>query len=255
MTVLPSRIPRPWRLVVLLPLLLSLVSCGSEKIHFHYPDEQLDLGLRNLATPAVYIDAVTDMRPLEQRQGEGHFFNIKFPKDSSWQQPATEVYAQALIQDVGQTQLVDVVALRGQADFILSADLISLGCHFHRSASSFLLPTALGMGAGLAIGDDSSQRVSTGLAISLLALAAIPMPSRNLAEAEVRVTLKDREGKILWQESCRGEAQDRVYASPTARQDQQYVDRFLTVAVKRCNACLLGQMRQVLIGLATEDGS
>lgn len=250
MPVFPKFNLRSLRLVALLPVLLLIASCGSDKIVFLYPDEQMDMSLRNMVTPTVYIDEITDMRPLEQRQGEGHFFKIKFPGDDSWYRPATEIYAEALVQDVGQTQLVEVVSLRSEADYVLSADLMSLGCQFKRSASSFLLPTAAGMGAGMLIGDDSSERVSLGIALSVLAILAIPMPAHSEAVAEVRLTLKTTQGDVIWQESCIGEADDKVYASATARQDQEYVDRFLTSAVKRCNACLLGQMRQTLIELA-----
>jgi hypothetical protein len=242
-----SRMISRFRLGVLVPLLLGVAACGSEKIIFLYPDEQLDMSLRNMRMPTVYIDAVTDMRPLEQRAGEGHFFDIKFPKDESWQRPASEIYAEALVQDVSQTDLVEVVSLRSEADYILSAGLLSLGCEFKRPVTSFLVPAAAGLGAGMLIGDDSSERVSTGIALGVLAVLAIPMPSHNRAEAEVQLTLKDAQGDVLWQETCKGEYDGRVYATATARQDQEYVDRFLTVAVKRCNACLLGQMRQEMV--------
>ena len=241
------------RFLVLIPMLLLLASCGSEKIIFLYPDEQMDMTLRNMRTPTVYIDAITDMRPLSQRSGEGHFFKIKYPKDESWFRPATEIYAAALVQDVKQTHLVEIVSMRSEADYVLSADLLSMGCEFKRSAGSFLIPTAVGMGAGMALGEDASSRLSTGVALSLLAILAIPMPSHNQAEAEVRLTLKNLQGDVLWQESCLGQYDDRVYASATARQDPQYVDEFLTVAVKRCNACLVGQIRQVLIELSSDS--
>ncbi len=240
------------RYFLLIPLLLLVASCGSEKIIFLYPDEQMDMKLRNMRTPAVYIEDITDMRSLEQRSGEGHFFNIKYPKDNAWYRPAIEVYTEALVQDVKQTQLVEVVSLRSEADYIMSVDLLSMGCEFKRSIASFLIPTAVGMGAGMAIGEDSSSRISTGVALSLLAVLAIPMPSHNQAEAEVRLTLKNLQGDILWQETCLGTYEGRVYTTATARQDQQYVDDFLTVAVKRCNACLVGQMRQKLLELANE---
>ncbi len=241
------------RFLALIPLLLLLASCSSEKIIFIYPDEQMDMSLRNMQTPAVYIEDITDMRSLEQRAGDGHFFKIKFPKDESWYRPVSEVYAEALVQDVRQTQLVEIVSLRSEADYILSADILSMGCEFKRSVASFLIPTALGMGAGVAIGEDSSSKVSTGIALSALAILAIPMPAHSEAEAEVRLTLKNVQGDILWQKSCLGTYEDKVYASATARQDQEYVDEFLTVAVKRCNACLVGQMRQALMNLAEES--
>ena len=238
------------RFLVLIPLLLLVASCGSDQIIFLYPDEQMDMKLRNMRTPAIYIEDITDMRSLEQRSGEGHFFNIKFPKDSAWYRPAIEVYTEALVQDVKQTQLVEIVSLKSEADYILSVDLLSMGCEFNRSIATFLIPTAMGMGAGMAIGEDSSSKVSTGIALSLLAVAAIPMPSHAEAEVEARLTLKSKQGDLLWQKSCLGNFEDRVYATATARQDQQYVDEFLTVAVKRCNACLVGQMRQALIDIS-----
>ncbi len=108
-------------------------------------------------------------------------------------------------------------------------------------------------GESLIIGDDSSERISTGIALSVLAILAIPMPAHSQAEAEVRLTLKNNQGDILWQKTCLGESEDRVYASATARQDQEYVDEFLTTAVKRCNACLIGQMRQALLGFGGQN--
>ncbi len=247
------RLPSRLRICALIPVLLMLASCGSDKIVFLYPDEQMDMSLRNLKMPTIYIEDIVDMRPLEQRMGDGHFFSIKFPKDESWSRPAAEVYAEALVQDVAQTQLVDVVSLRSEADYVLSAGLLSLGCEFKRSVTSFLVPATAGMGAGMLIGDDSSERVSTGIALGLLAVLAIPMPSHAGAEAQVQLTLKNNQGDVLWQETCLGEYDGRVFATATARQDQEYVDRFLTSAVKRCNACLLGQMRQKLIQLGSES--
>lgn len=238
------------RLMALLPILL-LGACSSQKIVFLYPDEQLDLRLQGVMPPALYIDEVTDMRPLDQRQGEGHFMHIRFPKDSSWYRPPTEIYAEALVQDIQQTDLAELVAYREQAEYFLSVDILSMSCTFDRSVWSFLMPGALGMGLGMVTSDDTSHQISTGVALGLVALAAIPVPSRSAAEVEVRVTLKDLEGNIVWQENCVGDVGDRVYATATARQDQEYVDRFLTRAVKRTNACLLAQLRPKLMELGT----
>ena len=64
--------PARWMsLLVLVFMILGLASCGSDKIIFVYPDEAIDFQLRNLKMPALYMDTVTDMRPLEQRQGQG----------------------------------------------------------------------------------------------------------------------------------------------------------------------------------------
>ena len=233
--------------LLLLPLLLVVGACSSPKIVFNYPGEEIDFQLENVRTPSVYLDSVSDMRPPKQRQGQGHFMGIDFPKDESWERPVSEIYAEALAQDVEQTHLVQIVPLRGQADYVLSADILSMGCRFDRSAGSFLLPAALGGALGLALGEDGSDRAKLGIALGAVAVVAVPMPSKNRAEAEVRLTLKDRTGDILWQKSCLGEFEKKVYASATSRQDQRFVDEHLTKAVKRANACLLGQLRQFLL--------
>ena len=234
-------------LASLVLVLMGMASCGTQEIVFVYPDEALDFQLRNLKTPAVYIDTVTDLRPLEQRTGEGHFFTIIYPKDDAWEVPATQIYAEALAQDLDQTNLVELVPLHAQADYILSMDLLSLSCKLKRSPASFLLAAAIGAGAGMALGDDSSHRIKLGVVLAAITMVAVPVPTNNHAEAEVRLTLKDRTGNILWQKSCLGEVDEKKYLTATAREDQQLVNEHLTKAVKRANACLLGQMRQYLL--------
>ncbi|PID78802.1 hypothetical protein CSB20_13375 [bacterium DOLZORAL124_64_63] len=251
MPILTRRNLNKLRLVALLPILLVLGACSSQKIVFPYPDEQVNLGVEGLRPPALYIDKVTDLRPPEQRAGQGHFMHIRFPKDSSWYRPVTEIYGQALVQDMEQTALAELVAYPEQAEYFLNVDIMSMSCTFDRDVWSFLMPSALGMGLGMLTSDDTSHRISTGVVLSLVALAAIPVPSQSAAEVRLRVTLKDLRGNIVWQENCVGDVGDRVYAAATARQDQQYVDRFLTKAVKRANACLLAQLRPLLLELGT----
>jgi len=249
-----SRYPSTSAALVVLPLLVLLASCASDKIVFNYPDEEIDLRLRSMKMPALYLDLVHDMRPVEQRDGQGHFFGISYPKDDAWERPVTEIYAEALAQDVEQTHLVELVPLRGQADYVLSVDLLSMGCRLQRSPASFLLSGAIGAGLGMALGDDASQRTKMAIVFGAAAIAAIPLPTQNRAEAEVRMTLKDRSGNLVWQKSCLGEFSEKVYLSTTARQDQQLVDKTLTKAVKRCNACLIGQLRQALLEMGGATG-
>ncbi len=234
-------------LASLVLVLMGVASCGTQDIVFVYPDEALDFQLRNLKMPAVYIDTVTDLRPLEQRSGEGHFFTIIYPKDEAWEVPATQIYAEALAQDLDQTNLVELVPLQAQADYILSMDLLSLSCKLKRSPAAFLLAGAIGAGAGMALGDDTSHRIKLGAVLAAIMMVAVPVPTDNHAEAEVQLTLKDRTGNILWQKSCLGEVDEKKYLTATAREDQQLVNEHLTKAVKRANACLLGQMRQYLL--------
>ena len=233
--------------LAILFVILGVSSCGSDKITFIYPDEAVDFRLRNLEMPALYIDKVTDMRPIEQRQGQGHFFGITYPADESWEVPATQIYAEALAQDLEQTNLVELVPLHAQADYILSVDLLSMACRLKRSPASFLLTGAIGAGIGMALGSDDSDRAKLAVVLAAAAMVAIPVPTANRAEAEVRMTLKDRTGNVLWQKACLGEYDAKKYLTPTSRQDQELVNEHLTKAVKRANACLLGQLRQEFI--------
>lgn len=227
-------------------ILAVLAGCGSQRITFIYPDEAVNMALVGSRTPALYLDMVTDMRPAVQREGQGHFLTITFPKDRAWEAPATRIYAEALTQDLDQTGLVELVPLAAQADYLLSADILSMTCQLKRSASSYLLTGVIGGAAGAALGGGGSHSVKLGVAMALGAMMAIPVPTSHRAEAEVRLTLRDRRGEIVWQKSCLGEVTDRTYITPTARQDQDLVNRNLTRAVKRANACLVGQLRQVL---------
>jgi outer membrane lipoprotein SlyB len=233
-------------LVVSALALVGLAGCGSQRITFIYPNEKLDLSLVGSRTPKVYIDTVTDMRPPVQRSGQGHFLKITFPKDNAWEAPATTLYAEALVQDLEQTGLVELVPLAAQADYRLSADLLSFTCTLQRSATSYLVTGLIGGAAGAFLGGGGDNSLKTGIAGAVAGMMAIPVPTNNHAEAEVRLTLRDREGDIVWQKSCFGEINERSYVTPTARPDQEMVSRNLTRAVKRADACLFGQLRQVL---------
>jgi hypothetical protein len=225
---------------------LSVAGCANDKIVFVYPDEAAEARYRPGPAPAVYVDQVSDLRPAAQREGQGSFFKITYPGDDAWEVPATQVYAEALAQDIEQTALLELVPLRGQAEYVLSADLLSFGCRLERSPWSFVLTGALGAGLGMVLGEDGSHRTKLAVAMGAAAILAVPVPTTNRAEAEVRLVLRDGSGDILWQASCRGEYEGRKAVTPTARQDQELVNEHLTRAVKRANACLLGQLTRFL---------
>jgi hypothetical protein len=231
-------------LLAILLVILGASSCGSGKVTFVYPDEAMDFIPYNIKMPAIYIDTVTDMRPMEQRQGQGSFFKITYPSDESWEVPVTQIYAEALAKDLEQTHLVELVPLHSQADYIISVDLLSMGCRLKRSPASFLLTGAIGAALGLAVGDDASHRTKMAVTLGIISMVAIPVPTKNHAEAEVRMTMKDRTGNVVWEKTCLGELDSKKYITPTSRQDQELVNEYLTKAVKKANACLLGQLRQ-----------
>ncbi len=233
--------------VGLLFLLFFSGGCGSAKIQLDYPGEILEFNQGGAHIPTLFIDKIVDMRPIQQRTGTGHFFSITYPKDKAWSEPVEKVYGEALAQDLAQTQLVELVPFPGQAEFILSVDLLSLTSQLQRSPRNLLLTTVAGASLGMVLGEDASGRFKAGLLASILAAAAIPLPTQHHAEAEARMTLRDNSGKIVWQEACYGEYNGRKSMAPIAREDQELVDRFLTKAIKRANGCLLGQLQNAFL--------
>ena len=245
---------RKFVLAALLVVLLAVAGCGGDKVTFVYPDEAIDFRVQSMKMPAIYIDTVTDMRPAVQREGQGSFFKITYPADQSWEVPPTQIYAEALAQDLEQTHLVELVPLHAQADYIVSVDLLSMSCQLNRSPTTSLIVGALGAALGYAVGGGDSHAAKLAVATGVVAVLAVPVPTENKAEAEVRMTLKDRTGNVLWRETCRGEFEAKKYITPTSRQDQELVNEHLTKAVKKANACLLGQLRHRFLEEAGDAG-
>ena len=239
---LPGRL-----LLAALPLLLcGLSSCSPQKVGFPYPAERIVYPALGAETPRLHIAAVSDRRPADQRTGQGHFTGITFPSDESWEPPVTDIYHQALAQDIAQTQLAELTPMPSQASHTLEAVIHSFHCRMERSAASFLLPPAVGMLGGFVWGSDTSGRLKRGAVLSVVALGLIPVPLDVRAEAEVELILRDAGGDVVWREVCIGDIEDNRAIPATARPDRQLAERYMPQAVKRCNACLLGQLRQFL---------
>ena len=238
---------RFWPSAVAVLLLSWLCGCGGSQIIFHYPAEEIDFTTRVAKTPAIFIDVIRDLRPAEQRVGEGRLLGVTYPSDEAWESPVVQIYRDALSQDLSQTNLVELVPLISKADYTLSVDILSLGARIERNLFNFVLPAAVGFGVGSALGDDSSSSLKYGAVLGVAGMLAIPTPTKHRAEAEVRLQLRDTTGEVVWQRSCRGEVTDSPWLMSTGRDYQKLIDRYLTKAVKRCNGCLLGQLRQALI--------
>ncbi len=246
--------PRLARLLAILALATTLAACGGRKIAFHYPGEEIDFTGAG-PVPSVHVGLIRDLRPEVQHRGAGHFLRITYPSDRAWEWPVTQIYREALEQDLAGTHLVELVPLPSQADYTLEADVLSLTSRLSRSPASFLMPLALGGGAGIAFGEDASDRVKLGAVVGIAALMALPLPTPHRAEAEIRLLLRDRDGEVVWERTCLGAVDDNVYVSATSRNDQKLVDDHLTRAVKRADACLLGQLRQALAGGLGEESA
>ncbi len=241
-----------WRLLAAAALLSFLplaASCAGGRIGFPYPAERgvYPEPTAEMPLPRVFLAGVVDVRPPEQRRGQGHFAGITFPADHALQRPADVIYREALAQDLAQTRLAELVPLPRQADYQLAADLHSLHCRLERSPASFLMPPLAGMMVGAVFGKNASDRVKTGVVAGILLTMAVPMPTQIRAEAEVRLTLRDAADRVVWRQTCLGEIDERIFLSVTAREDKKLAERYLPRAVKRANACLLGQLRQFLV--------
>ncbi len=240
------RLLRPLAAAAALLLLALTASCSRQMVDFRYPAEKLvfpELGER---LPRLHIGSILDLRPEEQHRGSGHLVGLTYPADKNWMAPVDAMYRDALSRDIAQTALAELTPVADGADFVLEAEIYSFHGRLERNAGSFLLPLGLGMTAGLVWGEDSSDKLKRGAALGVVGLLALPMPASNRAECEVRLILRDPAGEEVWRQTCIGEVDTRVYEEATARPDKGLAEKYLPQAVKRCNACLLGQLRQFL---------
>ena len=237
--------------VASLAVLAGLAGCGAgNDIVFNYPGETLIFPPVGDQPPRLYVEFVNDLRPGTQRGGEGGLATARFPADESWVEPVGQIYYQALVQDLGQTNLVEIVPLRSQADYTLEIDLQHMGCKISRHAGGFALAGLAGAGLGYAASNSGGGAAVGGV----VGIGAIPVPARIRAVCQVRLRVYGQDRELFWERECLGEITKRVWESMTSRKDQQWVDQYLTTAVKRCNACLVGQLRQALVEAGEASG-
>ena len=241
--------------LTLVVLITPLCGCGGGgRVSFHYPGESMMYPTLGEEPPALFVEFVNDLRPDTQRGGTGGLATYRFPSDENWDASVAQVYYQALVQDLTHTDLLQVVPLRSQADYIVEVDLQHMGCKVTRRAAGYLLTGAMGAAVGYAVSGGGAGATAVG---AVLGIGAIPVPTRLRAVCEVRLRVYDTSHEPFWEQTCLGEITKDVWDGLTSRKDQQWVDEYLTVAVKRCNACLLGQLRQALVeaeGAAGADG-
>jgi hypothetical protein len=196
--------------------------------------------------PEIYVVPPLDLRPAVQKTGEGKLMNLTFPADRLWPKPVADIYRDALSADVTQTNIGIVMNLESHAEYMLESEILSMTCHFKRYPSAFLLPLGVGTLGGFFLSDDASGRLKRAALLSVLAMGAVPSRAYVTAECEVRLTLRNPQGEILWQETCIGLVDETVGEAPLSRRDEMHTEAHLPTAIKRCNACLLGQLRQFM---------
>lgn len=233
----------------MLLLALILVGCSARQVSFNYPGEKLVFPNQG-PPPSLYFESVNDLRSERQRSGHGTRGDNRFPSDEQWDQPVVRIYHEALVQDLTQTNALVIANSLTDADYILQIDLLNLGCAAKRATTGWL-----GSGVvGGAIGWLAGQNWGAAAVGALVSVGALPWPTTLRAVCEVRLRVADLDGVPVWEDTCLGEITDRTWEPMTSRKDQQWVDRYLTVAVKRCNACLVGQLRQTLTSIHSDWG-
>ena len=234
-------------LAALLAILLLSAGCGPKRIDFPYAREELTFPQALHEIPGIYISPPLDLRPDIQKTGAGHLLDVHFPADVNLTHPVSDVYAAALTADLTQTMIAVPAALPSHADYILNAEIYAFGCRFQRNPSTFILPLGAGMMGGFFMSDDTSGRLKRGAVFSVMALGALPVPAKVSALVEVKLILRDAGGETVWERTCVGEIEDSLGEAALSRRDKALAERYIPQALKRCNACLLGQLRQFLI--------
>jgi hypothetical protein len=224
-------------------ILVLLAGCSRAPIVFNYPDEHVVFPEQGRVRAKLFVEFINDIRPAEQREGEGAFTTVRFPADNEWDRPVTRIYYEALVQDLKQTELVELVPMRSQADYVMEVDLLQFGATVSRSAGGYVLAAVSGAGLGYVL----TQSGGGAAGGAVVGIGAMPVPARMHAVTEARLKLFDAQREPFWDRTCLGEQVKEMWTGVTSRADQSWVDEYLTVAVKRCNACLLGQLRQALL--------
>ena len=236
------------RMLMLLVLLSSLAAlgCSDYRVRFLYPRENRGDFFSERPEYALYVAEPEDLRPSVERQGRGFIHTLHFPADDKLDQPAVQIVRRALLQDLGQTRVASLVQNPNNADYVLDSELLSMTTQLSRPIGAWAIPVATGVaiGALASVGSDGglSHAVKVGLVGAVLGLF-IPAPADTRAQVELRLSLKEQTtGAEVWSTTCEGVYQKTLRLSLSAREDQKIAEEFLPLALKRANACAVGQL-------------
>lgn len=222
------------------------VGCNDYRVKFLYPRENRGDFFTDRPEVALYVAEPEDLRPSGQRQGSGFFNTLRFPSDDKLDQPPSRIVLRALLQDLNQTRVAALVRNPDNADYVLSSQLLSMTTRLTRPIRAWGIPLAAGVAVGglSSIGSDGglSHALKTGAVGSILGLM-LPAPAVTTGEVKVRLELRDRAtNELLFETTCTGEYQKTITLSLSAREDQRIAEDFLPRALKRANACAVGQL-------------
>lgn len=227
-------------------VVLSTAGCNDYRVRFLYPRENRGDFFNARPDVALYVAEPEDLRPSGQRNGSGFFSTLQFPSDDKLEQPPSRIVLRALLQDLNQTRVAALVRNPDNADYVLSSQLLSMTTRLERPLRAWAVPAAVGLAVGglSSIGSDggTSHFIKTGLVGSVLG-TMLPAPAETTGEVKVRLELRDRDtNELLFETTCTGEYRKTITLSLSAREDQRIAEDFLPRALKRANACAVGQL-------------
>lgn len=237
---------RTARLALVIAGLFLIAGCNDYRVRFLYPREGRGAYFNERPEVSLYVAEPVDLRPSSEREGKGWLVTRHFPGDDNLEQPASRITMRALLQDLNQTQLAVLVRNPDNADYRLESRLLNMTTELKRPLTAWAVPLASGVAVGAlaSIGSDggASHFLKTG-AVGVILGTMFPAPADVRGIARIEFDLVDQaSGEVVWNTTCEGEFGRSMGISMASRDDQHLVEDFLPKALKRANACAVGQL-------------
>ena len=234
------------RIFLILAGLGLVAGCNDYRVRFLYPREGRGAYFTERPEVSIFVAEPQDLRPSEEREGKGWLVTRHFPADQHLEQTASRIAMRALLQDLNQTQLAVLVRNPDNADYRLETRLMNMTTELHRPLTAWAVPLAAGVAVGAlaSIGSDGgmSHFLKTG-AIGVLIGTMFPAPADLKGYVRIGIDLIDQSsGEVAWTAVCEGEFSRSMAISMASRDDQRLAEDFLPKALKRANACAVGQL-------------
>lgn len=241
-----DRSARLARILILVALVGLLAGCNDYRVRFLYPREGRGAFFNERPEVSLYVAEPVDLRPSDEREGKGWLVTRHFPADEHLDQPAARLAMRALLQDLNQTQLAVLVRNPENSDYRLESRLLHMTTELHRPITAWAVPLATGVAVGAlaSIGSDGgvSHFLKTG-AVGVVIGTMFPAPADVRGHVRLEMDLVSQEtGEVVWNTTCEGEFTRSMAISMASRDDQRLVEDFLPKALKRANACAVGQL-------------
>ncbi len=240
------------RLRLLAPLALGavglLAACNNYRVSVLYPSEGGGNIFVERPQAAIYVAEPVDVRPSADREGRGMIVTLHFPSDDKLDVPATGIVRRALLQDLATTKVAKLVSNPELADYVLDTQLLRMTTTQRRRGGAFAIPLMAGVALGTLGTLDVSAEHGFKLGIAGAVLGTlIPGPNLVGGLVEMHLELKDRvTGEVVWESVCTGSYEKSKSLGLSAREDKKLAEEFLPRALKKANACAIGQIYQVL---------